>query len=148
MHGADPLTRTTALCSGGPAVDTRQLCARVLRAVPGAGGSLGRPPQSSSRTPAPAARRSRRRLHRVSSNPSQPPYPRHSRRTGLRQPSLPLPQPPLALVLISHDPAAPRRCFTLVRPSITLPVTRILGLGKFSEAGPTQAVNSQRDSNR
>ena len=38
--------------------------------------------------------RARRSLHRVSSNPSQPPYPRHSRRTGLRQPSLPLPQPP------------------------------------------------------
>ena len=38
--------------------------------------------------------RARRSLHRASSNPSQPPYPRHSRRTGLRQPSLPLPQPP------------------------------------------------------
>jgi len=38
--------------------------------------------------------RARRSLHRVSSNPSQPPYPRHSRPTRLRQPSLPLPQPP------------------------------------------------------
>ena len=45
--------------------------------------------------------RARRSLHRVSSNPSQPPYPRHSRRTGLRQPSYRCHSHPLALVLIS-----------------------------------------------
>ena len=30
------------------------------------------------------------------------------------------------------ESAPPRGCLTLVRPSITLPITRILGLGKFS----------------
>ena len=74
------------------------------------------------RSPAPAARRSRRRLHRASSSPLRPPSPRHSCHTRLRRPSRPRPPPTPRPRTDQSRPRRSSRCSTLVRLSITQPI--------------------------
>ena len=74
------------------------------------------------RSPAPAARRSRRRLHRASSSPLRPPSPRHSCHTRLRRPSRPRPPPTPRPRTDQSRPRRSSRCSTLVRRSITQPI--------------------------
>ena len=77
------------------------------------------------RSPAPAARRSRRRLHRASSSPLRPPSPRHSCHGRLRRPSRPQPPPTPRPRTDQSRPRRGSRCFTLVRLSITQPIINL-----------------------
>ena len=70
------------------------------------------------------ARHARRSLHRALSSPLQPPIRGMLAGTRLRQQSLPLPQPTARSRADQSRPRCSSRCSTLVRLSITPPISR------------------------